>query len=289
MRFKLVENIYSGETNNKKNSLVEAKQVGILYRFCNPLTIDTILDKDMLESYNYPYISFTRNSSPNFTYVGQQPRTIFRLVIDGDKLSDTYSIKPYSDLFYAKNDNYNAHYRGKSEQEEIVESPIKNISKYLLHIDLILDDLAEDENFLSKNNDDKFFKHWTLGYLKDVIHLLIDRYNMRVFLNGKKISVDQLINYNLLEDCKFNIEENIYTGETNNKKNKRKKHSLSPFINLDAGNVEYNVSMFNKAMGNETSAETGAVSEALNESLNENTVNSLIKEYMDVLTWLEDK
>lgn len=88
---------------------------------------------------------------------------------------------------------------------------------------------------------------------------------------------------------RFKLVENIYSGETNNKKNKRKKHSLSPFINLDAGNVEYNVDMFNKAMGNETSAETGAVSEALNESLNENTVNFLIKEYMDVLTWLEDK
>jgi len=84
---------------------------------------------------------------------------------------------------------------------------------------------------------------------------------------------------------RFKLVENIYSGETNNKKNKRKKHSLSPFISLDAGNVEYNVSMFNKAMGNETSAETGAVSEALNED----TVNSLIKEYMDVLTLLDDK
>lgn len=65
---------------------------------------------------------------------------------------------------------------------------------------------------------------------------------------------------------RFKLVENIYSGETNNKKNKRKKHSLSPFINLNAGNVEYNVSMFNKAMGNETSSETGAVSEALNES-----------------------
>lgn len=88
------------------------------------------------------------------------------------------------------------------------------------------------------------------------------------------------------------IKENIYDGKnTNNKINKRKykKHSMSPFISLDAGNVEYNINMFNKAMGNDTTTETVAVSEALNESLSEANVNSLIKEYMDVLTWLEDK
>ena len=39
------------------------------------------------------------------------------------------------------------------------------------------------------------------------------------------------------------LKENIYTGDNNNKKNKRKyKHAMSPFCNLNAGNVEKNVS-----------------------------------------------
>lgn len=50
---------------------------------------------------------------------------------------------------------------------------------------------------------------------------------------------------------KFKLKENIYAGETNNKINKKKykKHSMSPFVSLDAGNVPYNIMMFNKGNG----------------------------------------
>lgn len=42
------------------------------------------------------------------------------------------------------------------------------------------------------------------------------------------------------------LEENIYAGDNNNKKNKRKyKHAMSPFCSLNAGNVEKNIEMFN--------------------------------------------
>lgn len=89
------------------------------------------------------------------------------------------------------------------------------------------------------------------------------------------------------------IKENIYDGKNNNNKinkKKYKKHSFSPFVSLDAGNVEYSVNMFNKAMGSENiSGEVTGVSEALNEALSETKVNSLVDEYMDVLLWLEDK
>lgn len=65
------------------------------------------------------------------------------------------------------------------------------------------------------------------------------------------------------------LQENIYTGENNNKINKRKykKHSMSPFVSLDAGNVEYNVNMFNRAMGNGVSAEGSETSTALGEAI----------------------
>ena len=44
-----------------------------------------------------------------------------------------------------------------------------------------------------------------------------------------------------------------YIGSNNEINKKKYKRSLSPFQKLDAGNVEYNVSMFNKAV------DTGAV------------------------------
>ena len=90
---------------------------------------------------------------------------------------------------------------------------------------------------------------------------------------------------------KFKIYETIYGKNSNNEINKRKhKHSLSPFCKLDGGNVEYNVNMFNRAMGSENiSGDVSGIGEALNEALSENKINSLVDEYMDVLIWLEDK
>ena len=69
---------------------------------------------------------------------------------------------------------------------------------------------------------------------------------------------------------RFKLRENIYAGDNNNKKNKRKykKHSMSPFVSLDAGNVPYNIMMFNKMNGSsdsssETSGENASMGEAL--------------------------
>lgn len=73
---------------------------------------------------------------------------------------------------------------------------------------------------------------------------------------------------------RFRIKENIYAGNTNNKINKKKykKHSMSPFVSLDAGNVPYNIMMFNKANGvKEAPADVNTSDsggEALGESVN---------------------
>lgn len=70
------------------------------------------------------------------------------------------------------------------------------------------------------------------------------------------------------------IKENIYDGKNNNNKinkKKYKKHSFSPFVSLDAGNVEYNVNMFNKAMGNDASTEVSGDSTSLGEDVNKPT------------------
>lgn len=70
---------------------------------------------------------------------------------------------------------------------------------------------------------------------------------------------------------KFKLKENIYTGDNNNKKNKRKykKHSMSPFVSLDAGNVPYNVMMFNKMNGSYDSSDNSSEASGENVSMGE--------------------
>lgn len=87
-----------------------------------------------------------------------------------------------------------------------------------------------------------------------------------IILDPSMIIIDNVLEHQ-------QILENIYTGDNNNKKNKRKykKHSMSPFVSLDAGNVPYNIMMFNKMNGShdssdnfsETSAESISIGEAL--------------------------
>ena len=67
---------------------------------------------------------------------------------------------------------------------------------------------------------------------------------------------------------KFRLYENIYDGENNNKINKKKykKHSMSPFVSLNAGDVQRGINMFNHAMGSDTSS-TADTSVAMGESI----------------------
>lgn len=98
------------------------------------------------------------------------------------------------------------------------------------------------------------------------------------------------------------VNENIYDGKKfNNRINKRKykKHSMSPFCSLNAGNVEKNIEMFNSATDTGAMPTSSAgmngnsggegMGESLNESLSEDTIYKLIDEYIDALIWLEDK
>lgn len=68
--------------------------------------------------------------------------------------------------------------------------------------------------------------------------------------------------------------ETLNELEKRAKKNRKKQKGLSPYINKDAGNVEYNISMFNRAMGSDTASQssgestapTGGVGEGLDEA-----------------------
>jgi len=141
--------------------LNEGKQVGILYHFTNILSVIRILKHDRLEASGaggkYQYVSFTRDkffykhetSGDNIT------STDFRIVIDGDKLSNRFKITPYNDN---STDNWSgsASYSHTNKQlpdseraeaylkhldydekEERVEGDIRDIRDFIISIDII--------------------------------------------------------------------------------------------------------------------------------------------------------
>ena len=134
----------------------EAKSVGALYHVCTPEAyLKYIKPKDQLKaSGNYDnhlyggnnYVSFTRNRNYILnTSLNLDSPILLRLVIDGDKLSENYSIKPYNDLAFDDESSDNPENR---EQEEVVKGPIKNISKYIKEIQFdfpYLDEYSLDE------------------------------------------------------------------------------------------------------------------------------------------------
>ena len=146
----------------ESNLLLESKQVGIIYHVC---TLDAylkyILPKDTLSAsgkyINHLYggndwVSFTRDVLfvTNTKHIADSP-ILIQLVIDGDKLSERYKVRPYNDLAFGPqaadvgDDGLgNTDFDDSDdipewrEMEECVKGPIKNISKYIteVHIDL---------------------------------------------------------------------------------------------------------------------------------------------------------
>jgi len=147
-----------------------AKQVGTLYHLTNIDGLKHILDKNILEALNYAYIvSFTRNKMLNF-YTGDKGGTLFKLIVDGDKLSNIYKIQPYQ---------YWSDTGVKLEEfEEAVKGPIKNISKYITGI-IFLKDIFLDRYYKVdfKNTDydpNELFMYgknekYTYGDLADIL------------------------------------------------------------------------------------------------------------------------
>ena len=125
----------------------ESKQVGTLYHVCSPIAyLKYIVPKDELAaSGRYrnslygsdKYVSFTRDKYFTVsTGDTQSADVIIRLVVDGDKLSERYKVRPYNDkvfdndgTFLPENEVISAR-----EMEECVKGPIKNISRYIKQV-----------------------------------------------------------------------------------------------------------------------------------------------------------
>ena len=120
----------------EEDDLYEAKQVGILYHYTENWLLEQIIDSNMLEG----PVSFTRSKDKETVFwIGAE----CSLVVDGDKLSNNYKIRPYQS--YDEEGNY------FDEMEERVDNDITNLDKYLIKVILYESD-QKIENLLKEKN-----------------------------------------------------------------------------------------------------------------------------------------
>jgi hypothetical protein len=133
---------------NESVCIFESKQVGDLYHVCNTEAIakyiaptDTLSASGKFQNYlkgGSNYISFTRNKRFIVNVESTQQFVLFRFVVDGDFLSENYSITPYNDFAYnvdtGKRFRDTKNIPTKTEFEEIVKGPIKHFSRYIKKI-----------------------------------------------------------------------------------------------------------------------------------------------------------
>jgi len=134
------------------HTLIESKQVGILYHYTTfEHLMDIIFDNELKGIY-YNAVSFTRRN--DLHKINWSISSIVRLVIDGDKLSNSYKIEPVQRT------------SSRFEAEERVNSSIKNIMNYLIEINLLgytAEDFAED---MKQYNIENYYENFNNYYSK---------------------------------------------------------------------------------------------------------------------------
>ena len=123
-----------------KRKFFEEKQVGILYHFTYLYSMLEIIDSDILGDKSlgkYNEISFTRDK--NFYKRTKIVPVECCFIVDGNKLSNKYKIKPYqwnSAHFSQHSNNLKSPKSGKIEDqmEEVVYGYISDFNKYVKSI-----------------------------------------------------------------------------------------------------------------------------------------------------------
>ena len=152
--------------------LKEAKQVGILYhwtslnKLANIIKTNTILPSHSGHG-EYDWVSLTRSKDKNQFGIAESSDCV--IVLNGDKLSNNYKIKPYHDVETGEyddlihfDDNGNAigttdddgnviRYGAFDEMEERLFGAIRNLNKYIVKIILYKSD-PKIESLLKEKN-----------------------------------------------------------------------------------------------------------------------------------------
>jgi hypothetical protein len=112
-------------------SINEGKHIGDLYHVLDYEKLKFVLQSNTIRSYKGGggRISTSRDKMFN-SYLGDTPTSIFKLVLDGEKLSNHYKINPFR--YFSRNGE------GFDEREEQIKTPIiQNARKYIKHVVLI--------------------------------------------------------------------------------------------------------------------------------------------------------
>ena len=130
------------------NEINEGKQVGTLYHYAENQLLKQIIETNTLLA----PVSFTRRQSD---WVRDFTNGESIMVIDGDKLSNNYKIRPYQDInpFLADIDDESPSFEGgkNEEYEERVDKDITNLNKYIIKV-IILIPNSEIESLLKEKN-----------------------------------------------------------------------------------------------------------------------------------------
>ena len=156
----------------EKQKVNESKQVGTLYHVCNADAVanyiaptDTLSAsgnyKNWLKGGRSDYVSFTREKGFVVNTEATHQLFLFKFVVDGDLLSENYTVTPYNDFAWSNSgiklgvNNIPT----KMEFEEVVNGPIKSFSRYI-------------EKILFTCNIKRFFDYNDLNILKTEIDTL---------------------------------------------------------------------------------------------------------------------
>jgi hypothetical protein len=173
--------------------LLEYKNLGSLYHIVDFEKLFYILKNNVISSKNFSNISLTRNKMLS-GYLGDSPASIFKLEIDGDKLSNNYKIIPY---VYKSNTDI---YFNDEREEQVKTYMIKNASKYIKKIIIIksrLERLRKETAWFT--TDGGYFESGRKNIpelLKEIITLIKER-NIELYIQEKSVikKDDDYINF----------------------------------------------------------------------------------------------
>jgi hypothetical protein len=107
------------ETVKNEEPLKESKSRGLLYHITNYVGLYKIFEEDELKNNR---MSLTRDKNMWYFH-GCPPQTFFQLVVDGDKLSENFKIRPFADQYTELGFSENkTKYWSNEHEEQIIDT-----------------------------------------------------------------------------------------------------------------------------------------------------------------------
>ena len=151
----------------RRLKIESAKQIGTLYHLTNLTGLNGILRSNSIKSSNlYDGVSFTRDKMLN-SYKSRNRNLFFKLLIDGNKLSENFKINP--------NQYIQENGRILFESEEFIKiKELKDLNKYLLGIAFVYDNWKPfEQKFKDSDLDEIIVEDRDIKYKKkDILSII---------------------------------------------------------------------------------------------------------------------